>query len=45
MIVNKGAILLADDKYDITQDVINGLNKRYKKGAAPKKEVKAEEKK
>ena len=38
MIVNKGAILLADKKYDITQDVINGLNKRYKKTAAPKKD-------
>ncbi len=25
-------ILLADKKYDITQDVINGLNKRYKPG-------------
>ena len=28
-------ILFADKKYDITQDVINGLNKRYK--PAPKK--------
>jgi len=26
-------ILLADKKFDITQDVINGLNKRYKPGA------------
>jgi outer membrane protein len=25
-------ILFADKKYDITQDVINGLNKRYKPG-------------
>ena len=33
MIVNKSAILFADKKYDITQDVINGLNKRYKKSA------------
>ena len=37
-------ILLANPKYDITQDVINGLNKRYKKDAA-KKEEKKEEKK
>ena len=37
-------ILLADKKYDITNDVINGLNKRYK--PAPKKaDEKAEEKK
>ncbi len=33
MIVNKSAILFADKKYDITQDVINGLNKRYKKSS------------
>lgn len=26
-------ILLANKKYDVTQDVINGLNKRYKKNA------------
>jgi len=37
-------ILLANPKYDITQDVINGLNKRYKKNPA-KKEEKKEEKK
>ena len=37
-------ILLADKKFDITNDVINGLNKRYK--PAPKKaDEKAEEKK
>jgi outer membrane protein len=32
MILSKAGdnILLADKKYDITQDVINGLNKRYK---------------
>jgi outer membrane protein len=29
-------ILLANKKYDITQDVINGLNKRYKAPAAKK---------
>jgi outer membrane protein len=43
MIVNKSAILFADKKFDITQDVINGLNKRYKKApeaAAKKKEEK-----
>jgi outer membrane protein len=34
-------ILLANPKYDITQDVINGLNKRYQKSA---KEEKADEK-
>lgn len=33
-IINKSAILYAGKKYDITQDVINGLNKRYKKTAA-----------
>jgi len=41
-------ILFADKKYDITQDIINGLNKRYKpadKKAAEKKEVKKDEKK
>lgn len=31
MIINKSAILYSDKKYDITQDVINGLNKRYNK--------------
>ena len=33
MIINKSAILYSDKKYDITQEVINGLNKRYKKQA------------
>jgi len=37
-------ILLADKKFDITQDVINGLNKRYKP-AAKKAEEKKDEKK
>ena len=37
-------ILYAETKYDITQDVINGLNKRYKPTAKPAAE-KAEEKK
>ena len=36
-------ILFADHRYDITKDIINGLNKRYK--PAPKKEEKKEEKK
>jgi len=41
-------ILLAEKRYDITQDVINGLNKRYKpaaKPAAAKKDEKKETKK
>ena len=37
-------ILLADKKFDITNDVINGLNKRYKP-AAEKADEKADEKK
>ena len=37
-------ILFADRKYDITQDIVNGLNKRYKPSTA-KKEEKKEEKK
>ena len=36
-------ILFADRKYDITKDIINGLNKRYK--GTPKKEEKNDEKK
>ena len=43
-------ILIADKKLDVTQDVINGLNKRYKPSAKPaadekKDEAKADEKK
>ena len=39
-------ILMADKKYDITVDVINGLNKRYKPAAKPAaEEKKAEDKK
>ena len=39
-------ILMADKKYDITVDVINGLNKRYKPTAKPAAEEKqAEDKK
>ncbi|MBR1688468.1 MAG: OmpH family outer membrane protein [Prevotella sp.] len=37
-------ILLADKKFDITQDVINGLNKRYK-STLTKKDEKATDKK
>ena len=41
---------IADKKLDVTQDVINGLNKRYKPSAKPaadtkKDEAKTEEKK
>jgi outer membrane protein len=36
-------ILYGDRKYDITQDIINGLNKRYKPAA--KKDEKKEDKK
>ena len=36
-------ILYADQRYDITKDIINGLNKRYK--PTVKKEEKKEEKK
>ena len=40
LILNKAAILHASTKWDITQDVINGMNKRYKKTAAvPAKKV------
>jgi outer membrane protein len=34
MIVNKAAVLFADKRYDITNDVVNGMNKRYNKDAA-----------
>ena len=37
-------ILFADRKYDITKDVINGLNKRYKPAAGKKEEKKADKK-
>ena len=45
MIINKSAILYAGKKFDITNDVINGLNKRYKKSAEKKDEMKTEIKK
>ena len=38
-------ILYAAKRFDITQDVINGLNKRFKKAPAKKDEEKKEEKK
>lgn len=37
-------ILFADRKHDITKDIINGLNKRYKPSAAKKDEKKEEKK-
>ena len=48
MILSKSGdnILFANQKYDITQDIINGLNKRYKPAAsAAKKDDKKEAKK
>lgn len=41
LILNKATVLYGAIKYDITQDVVNGLNKRYKK----KEEKKADTKK
>ena len=38
-------ILYAAKRFDITNDVINGLNKRYKKAPAKKEEAKKDEKK
>ena len=38
-------ILYAAKRFDITNDVINGLNKRYKKAPAKKEEAKKKEKK
>lgn len=35
LILNKAAILHAGKRFDITEDVVNGMNKRYKKGTAP----------
>jgi outer membrane protein len=47
MILSKAGdnILMANKRYDITQDVINGLNKRYNKSAAKKAETKKDDKK
>ena len=33
IILNKAAVLYAEKKHEITQDVINGMNKRYSKSA------------
>ena len=33
MVLRKSATLYIDPKYDVTQDVIEGLNKRYNKVA------------
>lgn len=35
LILNKAAILHASSQFDITEDVVKGMNKRYKKGDAP----------
>lgn len=43
LIVNKSAILYGGKKFDITQDVINGLNKRYKSSASKTESKKEEE--
>lgn len=34
IIVNKAAVLYADKRFDITTDVVNGMNRRYKKVTA-----------
>ena len=46
MILSKAGdnILMADKKYDITQDVINGLNKRYKPATKKTENTKEENK-
>ncbi|MBR2238805.1 MAG: OmpH family outer membrane protein [Prevotella sp.] len=36
LILNKAAILHASRKYDITEEVVNGMNRRYKKDASAK---------
>ena len=45
MILSKAGdnILMANKRYDITQDVINGLNKRYSKSNAKKSDAKKDE--
>ena len=47
MILSKSGdnILYANKRFDITQDIINGLNKRYKPVASKKEEKKDEKKK
>jgi outer membrane protein len=34
MIVDKAAVLYAGKRFDITADVVNGMNRRYKKESA-----------
>ena len=36
LILNKGAILHASKRFDITEEVVNGMNRRYKKDSAAK---------
>ena len=45
LILSKAGDNILFKKFDITQDVINGLNKRYKPAAKPAAEEKKEEKK
>ena len=46
ILTKPGVILIANKSFDITQDVINGMNKRYKPSAKPAAdEKKADEKK
>lgn len=45
IILRKEATLYIDKAFDITNDIINGLNKRYKKKATPLSSDKKEEKK
>ena len=34
-------LLIANPKYDITQDIVKGLNKRYKRSAEVDQQIKA----
>jgi len=38
IIVNKSAVLLSGDRFDITREIVAGLNARYKKGSATAKD-------
>jgi len=44
MILSKAGLLYADKAYDITADVINGMNKAYKKSGGKKAEEKKDDK-
>lgn len=44
LIVNKAGLLYGDKAYDITAEVVKGLNKAYKRTAAVKKEAEPEKK-